>query len=484
MGALTDQRKRSSADLRLPISSASPKKPRLIPPSSSPISSNIPQPTPFRRLVHAPQRIIRAFGLGSSSTRKWKPSSIAEMGNFFSQLSGKKQDEMFALEEYKKLVEEQSGFPGDEVGKVSSVQPTSPELSTRNETEILDGSDALSQKVEDGGMLTINEADILDGSDVVSEKVEDGRNMALELVHKREERILVKKEPLYKELYEKAKKHDTRLNSLNFEVEVLYKKVIGFRIEAELLWKREEKPKEKIEELFYPLTAEEEEEISIALFSGNSHKVLVAHESSNIQITREVLQCLRPGAWLNDEVINLYFELLKEREKREPKKFLKCHFFNTFFYKKLTSEKHGYDFKAVKRWTTQRKLGYALIECDKIFVPIHKEIHWCLAVINVKDGSFQYLDSLGGLDNHVLKMLARYLKDEVRDKSGKEIDTLSWKKEFVDELPLQKNGWDCGMFMLKYADFYSRGLKLRFSQEHMAYFRKRTALDILRLKAG
>lgn len=35
------------------------------------------------------------------------------------------------------------------------------------------------------------------------------------------------------------------------------------------------------------------------------------------------------------QVINVYFELLKEREKREPQNFLKCHFFNTFFYKKV-----------------------------------------------------------------------------------------------------------------------------------------------------
>lgn len=35
------------------------------------------------------------------------------------------------------------------------------------------------------------------------------------------------------------------------------------------------------------------------------------------------------------QVINLYLELLKEREEKEPKRFLKCHFFNTFFYKKV-----------------------------------------------------------------------------------------------------------------------------------------------------
>ncbi|XP_020600378.1 ubiquitin-like-specific protease ESD4, partial [Phalaenopsis equestris] len=185
---------------------------------------------------------------------------------------------------------------------------------------------------------------------------------------------------------------------------------------------------------------------------------------------------------LNDEVINLYLELLKERERREHKKFLKCHFFNTFFYKKLTSGKNGYDFKAVRRWTTQKKLGYTLIECEKVFVPVHKDIHWCLAVIDIKDKTLQYLDSLGGVDTYVLNVLTKYLMDEMRDKCDSEIDSISWKKELVD-LPLQMNSYDCGMFMIKYADFYSRGLKLCFSQEHMEYFRKRTAIEILKLRA-
>ncbi|KAK8959796.1 Ubiquitin-like-specific protease ESD4 [Platanthera guangdongensis] len=64
----------------------------------------------------------------------------------------------------------------------------------------------------------------------------------------------------------------------------------------------------------------EEDDVFHALYVGNSLEIVVAHEPSNIRITREVLQCLRPGAWLNDEVINLYLELLKERERREPGK--------------------------------------------------------------------------------------------------------------------------------------------------------------------
>lgn len=41
----------------------------------------------------------------------------------------------------------------------------------------------------------------------------------------------------------------------------------------------------------------------------------------------------------------------------------------------------------------------------QIFIPIHKEIHWCLAVINKKDEKFQYLDSLRGRDKKVMTVL-------------------------------------------------------------------------------
>lgn len=88
-------------------------------------------------------------------------------------------------------------------------------------------------------------------------------------------------------------------------------------------------------DIFLPLTEEEEKDVSYALngrnryllwirnsmksllccveiylFSLNevlfgfcSREVLVAHEASNIEITRELLQCLSCNGWLNDEVI-------------------------------------------------------------------------------------------------------------------------------------------------------------------------------------
>jgi sentrin-specific protease 1 len=36
---------------------------------------------------------------------------------------------------------------------------------------------------------------------------------------------------------------------------------------------------------------------------------------------------------------------------------------------------------------------------------------------------------------------ARYFVDEVKDKTGEDIDISSWEKEFVEDLPGQKNGF-------------------------------------------
>jgi sentrin-specific protease 1 len=130
-----------------------------------------------------------------------------------------------------------------------------------------------------------------------------------------------------------------------------------------------------------------------------------------------------------------------------------------------------------------KRLGYHLKDCDKIFIPIHMNIHWTLAVINIKDQKFQYLDSFKGREPKILDALARYFVDEVRDKSEVDLDVSRWRQEFVQDLPMQRNGFDCGMFMVKYIDFYSRGLDLCFTQEQMPYFRARTAKEILQLKA-
>jgi len=198
---------------------------------------------------------------------------------------------------------------------------------------------------------------------------------------------------------------------------------------------------------------------------------------------------------------------------------------NFLIIAQLTCGIAGYDYQSVRRWTTFKKLGYGLAECEKvmllfflnyfipsfflftclfpifnlllefiiqIFIPVHRDVHWCLAIINMKDKTFQYLDSLGGLGHDVLNVLVslttkqnvtllleysvwnawdcqlfricdyciyyfvveglnyifclcqvRYIRDELKDKSNIEIDTCSWVVKSSDCLPLQHNGYVC-----------------------------------------
>ncbi|MED6144940.1 hypothetical protein PIB30_020236 [Stylosanthes scabra] len=469
--------------------------------------SRYPEPKgPFRREVHAPCRPNKFEFLGSRAARVNGYSHRNDehiggddngdgMGNFLARSFGivKQAVYDFTGKEKKEVVElDADEREGDEVSGDLSVQEVENiEIGAEGRSLVADkrwkGNDAavievpevefVDARVGDGGKSTSTVVDSRLTNSGLKMVANDAAGMGLAALIREHEQN-PENVHLYKKLLQAASRRDEKLRLLDFDIELTKKRLAGF----ELLRPKKEPVEEVPQEPFLALTEEEEAEVASA-FSASRRKILVTHEESNIEISGEKFQCLRPGAWLNDEVINLYLELLKEREKREPQRFLKCHFFNTFFYKKLISGRSGYDFKSVRRWTTQRKLGYGLIECDKIFVPIHKEIHWCLAIINKKDEKFQYLDSLRGMDNQVLKVLARYYVDEVKDKTGKDIDVSSWEKEFVEDLPEQENGYDCGVFMIKYADFYSRGLGLCFNQEHMPYFRRRTAKEILRLRA-
>ncbi|XP_042516949.1 ubiquitin-like-specific protease ESD4 isoform X2 [Macadamia integrifolia] len=491
MGALTTNRKRGDSwfslshvfsplfskdsDFRPELQTA--KKPRISPINlntqwqlSSPntVSRICRYPGGVPRLpreVHAPCRNSR-FARPASSFRESLPGigrvnenqeSIDEMGNLLvRRYDAAKTTAVGALQHLRKdkapEIDVEMEFSKDEIPDDSSIE----------EIEVLDDGREWLSVVSDRTSNETN-ADVLlqdahaklpaygqqPSFSAVSEltKVDEGGKMmvSLSVSHGAEELGMLP----HKKLLESAERRNPKLSYLNSKISFLEKKLLSIAL---LFPKRQAKRLAEVlpREPFLPLTQEEEAEVSHALSGSNRRRVLVTHENSNIVITGEILQCLSPNAWLNDELI---------------------------------SGIHSYDFKAVRRWTTMRKIGYTLIECDKIFVPIHKKAHWVLAVINKKDEKFQYLDSYKGMDPQALEALARYFVDEVKDKSGMDINVSSWKHEYVDELPEQQNGWDCGMFMIKYIDFYSRGLRLCFNEEHMPYFRRRTAKEILRLKA-
>jgi sentrin-specific protease 1 len=114
-------------------------------------------------------------------------------------------------------------------------------------------------------------------------------------------------------------------------------------------------------------------------------------------MTVKKLSCLLPGVWLNDEVVNSYFDMIKKRSTQLVRVWNRDHptlhkkkslFLNTFFIAKLL-EGGTYDYSLVRRWTKECNI----FDLDKIFVPINRDnSHWALVVVFMMIKEIHYYD--------------------------------------------------------------------------------------------
>jgi len=152
----------------------------------------------------------------------------------------------------------------------------------------------------------------------------------------------------------------------------------------------------------------------------------VLAEGFGLRITRKDLCTLADLNWLNDEVINFYMNLLIARGTSSDK-YPKVHAMNTFFYPKLLSGGHS----SLKRWT--RKVD--IFAQDLVVVPIHLDIHWCMSIIDFRDKSIVYYDSMGSSNPKCLAALKQYLQDESLDKKKQSYDMSDWKLQSAKNIP-------------------------------------------------
>jgi sentrin-specific protease 1 len=217
-----------------------------------------------------------------------------------------------------------------------------------------------------------------------------------------------------------------------------------------------------------PLTQSQLEMVYNAFIPQPPDEVL--SEAFNISIKRRDIATLKGPEWLNDEIINFYFNLIADRSKKHSN-LPKVHVMSSFFYPSLVANGYG----RVKRWT--KKVN--IFNMDLILLPVHLGIHWCLAVIDFRKCCIRYYDSMKGVNQQCLQVLANYLPQESQDKLKKSFSMNGWQYETVQEIPEQMNGSDCGVFSCKFAEYVSRDAPIDFSQEHMPFFRLRMVYEIL-----
>lgn len=185
-----------------------------------------------------------------------------------------------------------------------------------------------------------------------------------------------------------------------------------------------------------------------------------------LKITGNNLQCLRKGQWLNDEVINFYMQLVQQRSTDHGNLFRSCFAWNSFFWQKLSDDGKGYAYKSVQRWSSKKKVD--VFTFDLMIIPINVgRTHWALGFVDLKKEKVCYWDSLGGDHPLFRKLIKQYMHDEWVDKKEGAYPYLL-TDDFDDEVPMQSNSFDCGVFTCMFAECLARDRGIDFDQDDVA----------------
>lgn len=215
-----------------------------------------------------------------------------------------------------------------------------------------------------------------------------------------------------------------------------------------------------------PLTKAQESRVKLVWSSSGNRQLVSKFE---IDISEDDLRTLRPGRWLNDNIIDFYMNLVMEEI---PNSYV----WTTHFYTTLASK--GY--QGVARWAKRRKLN--VFSKDIVIVPINiHNTHWAVAVVENKHSRIDYIDSLRGSGNmEALIHIRDYMVAEAKRLGISPAQEYTLNSNV--EGPQQKNGFDCGVFTCMAAKLSAFGKPLQYSQTDMPVIRARMAYEILQKK--
>ena len=207
-------------------------------------------------------------------------------------------------------------------------------------------------------------------------------------------------------------------------------------------------------------------------------------KDKRISITKGDMRRLDPPMYLNDTLIDFKIQHMLQSEFSSKRSLVHC--FQSFFYTRLTDERNieeGY--KNVATWTK----AVDIFEKDMIILPVNHTSHWSVLFLlrpkmllhelsdesqasgaiseNPESPCILCLDSLSMHNTKSIVSKTRgYLLQEFLNKKcgGKKDDTFLAFKAAVETLPIvsmkdiptQSNGYDCGMYIIKYVEIFLR----------------------------
>ncbi|ONM59071.1 hypothetical protein ZEAMMB73_Zm00001d021923 [Zea mays] len=208
-------------------------------------------------------------------------------------------------------------------------------------------------------------------------------------------------------------------------------------------------------------------------------------------VERKRMECLfEPDAYLGDEVIDCYINLIKAQEHLKCRSGGRVHIENAFQFNFLkrdgdvdTKTDELYPSKDMAQISSAERRVLLYLDHDMVFIPINiREMHWYLAVINARNMEIQVLDSLGTSSGRndlidTIKGLQRQIdmvsqRKELKDHRWPDLRVASWPlREIEMEYAKQTDSSSCGLFLLNYIEYWTGDeLSDNFTQVYYYYY--------------
>ena len=246
----------------------------------------------------------------------------------------------------------------------------------------------------------------------------------------------------------------------------------------------------KVQEAFAPLDSDEEK---LVLNVWNKDMTLPdanvkLNDIGDTEITVTSIRRLNPSGdqwlkdtaqrdkWLDDDSMNGYMKIIVAQTRTATHRIAA---FSSFFYAKLFADAKTYDYSQVERWYQKENV----CSLDTVLIPINLlNSHWVFAVIRVQQRIVEYRDSMPGTHGQeVFNNLVRYMKDKCKK-------TSPWTfRDISASVPRQNNGYDCGVYVLLYANCVAHGVPLTtesFTPNMVTAARRRIAYELITWKGS
>ncbi|ELR05799.1 hypothetical protein, variant [Pseudogymnoascus destructans 20631-21] len=194
-------------------------------------------------------------------------------------------------------------------------------------------------------------------------------------------------------------------------------------------------------------------------------------------VKRDFITALGHAAWLNDNIINSYVDMVvehanKKAGRNQRDKTPKVVAQSSFFYKKIRDDGP----QSVSRWMRRKRAaGKNLLDVETMLIPVNNASHWTMIVVSPRARTIEYLDSFGGSKDVFIRNTKAWLAIEL----GSAWNEDDWRV-LNTQSASQHNGYDCGVFAVTNAECVVGGVTTTsYDGDDMTMQRRRIAAVLL-----